>query len=282
MPQIYDGESQSEVQREMAARWKYILRNPEFRRNIRELRALYREDQDQAAPVHNQIIEKWGLKNLPFDILTIPYISDHPPYKNAFYETICPQATIKYPIEAHVLSQGQSQTCRAGSDPKYLQITIDLSYPDTQLLYLIAEEISATRPQRRYRDKDDDYLAVYDLAEQGKTLRQIALDVESNISTVKSRLRTACERIYGADRIPSKWRMTLSSFNADRHFSACEKCRNAFGKGADWSEADLCEPARQFLNQDHVAQDASPHRDIEGISDMKVAKDYRTPKTDEE
>lgn len=259
----------SELHQEMSARWRYLLRHPDFRADVRELRKQYKEAAYDAGPAHEQLVEKWNLKELPVDIRTCPYIPDDPPYKNGYYERFSPDAIIKYPVEARDLAEEDSTPSRLPLDiarGQFLQLTVDLSYPDTLLLGLIQEEISTARRQKRHIDKHDTYLKVYDLAEQGKTLSQIAQETHSNLPTVKAQFRTACERIYGAGNIPEKWRLTLSGFNAATHLEECAQCRDALSKGENWSEDQLCPKAAIFFGQDHVAQRELPVQDIESLS----------------
>jgi len=251
MPQPTSDGARAEVRREMSARWKYVLRHPDFRKQVRELRSLYQRDQQEAAPVHKQLIERWKLKALPFDILTIPYIPDEPPYKNAYYETICPQATIRFPVELHDAAEGQSYPHTMPADlqsGKFLQITVDLSYPDALLLSMITDEIRRIRPQRRHRDRDDDYLEVYDRAEKGESFVTMAAALNQSVPTLKSQLRVACRNIYGPGNIPPKWKLKTIGVNEATHVDHCLQCRTAL------TVEDMCAQGQAYVDQDTAGQ----------------------------
>jgi hypothetical protein len=272
MPRRTNGQPKREIQREMSARWKYVLRHPDFRKDLRELRVQYRQDQHAANPIHKQIIEKWKLKDIPFDILTVPYISDHPPYKNAFYETICPQATIRYPVESHDAFEKQLHppAIPPSLQPgQFLQISVDLSYPDTLLLSMIAGDIRSVRPQRRHRDSDDDYLDVYDRAEKGETFVTMAAALSESIPTLKSRLRAACRKIYGPGHIPPKWQLKTIGLDAATHAEYCLQCQNAL------SVEQMCPQGQAYVNQDTAGQADLAHEKVEMISDKITAREFR-------
>ncbi len=257
MPNGTRGEAREVLQQERESRWRYVVRHPEFRRRLRELRALYQNsDPLEVEATHKDFVKKWGLEKIPFDILTREYIPDEIPLKNQFYETFCHAAPLCPPVQ---IDEGPAGfiTPSGVHRGEFATITVDLSYPDNLLVAAIGAELKAFRgdgPRRRHhRDKTDEFLDVYDRAEKGESIATIASALNESPSTVKGRLRAALRKIYSSTELPSKWGLVLASFDAATHFATCSICRAANAK-ENPSPDEYCPQVKRFIDEESAGQ----------------------------
>ena len=277
MPRRKGPEAQAIAAKARESRWRCLLRNPDFRAELNELRRLYREGGGCGGyngAKHRDILEKWELGDIPSQIAfswSRDYlIEDLSSETVELYESLLERVDGDF-IRSAVSADdpwniygfgeyGPSPRTDPGPGPgRFLEIEVDLSYPDDVILSLISEELRKARrthPRSRQRqrfDKTDFYLNVYDLAEKGETFRAIAKSLESHVSTVKSAYLAAYRNIYGVKPKPSKRTLPMDTFDWENlddveHFRTCRDCKKA--KTAD----EMCPPLRLHVTQEHRGQ----------------------------
>jgi len=250
------------------SKWRYLLRYPDFRAELNELRRHYREGGGYSQE-EMDFLDKWELYSIPSEILQ-PYL------RNYLTEDLCLETIERYESFFQLkegdfiggpVSAGDPWDIHDWIDPPFpgsrpgvfLEIMVDLRNPDDVILSLISEELDKARrthprsQQRQRLDKTDFYLKVYDLAEKGETFRAIAKSLESHVSTVKSAYLAAYRNIYGVKPKPSKRTLPMDTFDWENlddveHFRTCRDCKKA--KTAD----EMCPPLRLHVTQEHRGQ----------------------------
>lgn len=191
-----------EIAKTREMRWKFLIRNHQFRADIRELRRAFKDDEEDAGAKRNAMIEKWSLAEMPAGILREHIIPDDIPRKLKYYEEFVFQPPFGYPVEAlaPINSSGR----------KFLNLKVDLSEPSDLVLHLVSEALREYRPvlenrRRRRLDKAEFQLRVFDLYEYDrKDFEEIAVLVQQRTRTIKGRRNTirsayvaAKSKIYG-------------------------------------------------------------------------------------
>ncbi len=295
MPRREGPKAEAAVAKARESRWRYLLRNPEFRAELNELRRHYREVGEnykwghllrdgtilketwEAYDKRNAFREKWELyvpDELLYPYYNIPDISPQTvePFesflerKDGDFIGSAVSAVDPWDVYGWGEYGGPPRTDPGPGPGRFLEIEVDLSYPDDVILSVISEELRKARrthPRSRQRqrfDKTDFYLNVYDLAEKGETFRAIAKSLESHVSTVKSAYLAAYRNIYGVKPKPSKRTLPMDTFDWENlddveHFRTCRDCKKA--KTAD----EMCPPLRLHVTQEHRGQRESTGHD---------------------
>lgn len=272
MPPRKGPEAEAIAAKVRESRWRYLLRYPDFRAELNELRRHYREGGGYSAK-HRDFWEKWELE-IPSQIV-------YPWSRNYLIEDLSSETVELYESLLERVDRDFLGSAVSADDPyniygwgeygppprtdpgpgpgRFLEIEVDLSYPDDVILSLINEELRKARQehtrsrQRQRPDKVDFYLKIYDLAERGDTFGVIAKALKKRVSTVKSAFLTARRNIFGSAAAPTKKSVPLADFNKYRHFDQCSVC-----KAAERFE-EMCPAARLYTLQDHESQ-----RDVTG------------------
>jgi hypothetical protein len=208
MPRRSGEKAEAEVKRARQTRWKYLIRNHQFREEVRELRTAFRQGHQEANNKRTSLISKWNLTQVPDTILQEPIIPDDIPRKLEYYKKFLDCPPFGYPVEA--LSPLNA------SRGRYLNIKVDLTEPVDLILHFISETLREYRPGsvgKRRLDKADRQLEVFDLYEfEGKDFEEIARELQYRTRTIKGRRNTirsayvaAKRKIYGSpDAIPDE------------------------------------------------------------------------------
>jgi len=270
MPRREGPKAEAAAAKAMESRWRYLLRNPEFRADLNERRR--HSGLGLSAPAidekGSEFLFKWDLLGLPSNILK-PDFPNLGPKTIKYYEPYF-QFPIRNPVSAIDLFDAYPDrivcTCDVedlGSPPPgvLLEILVDLRNPRDLLMSLIEQELrkAQKRPRprkRRHLDKVDSYLKVYDLAERGETFRAIAKTLKRPISTVKSAYLTAYKNIYGVSakrtkKTLSKDTFDWKTFDSKEHYKTCHTCQKAT------ISDEMCPPLRLHVTQEHRGQRAS-------------------------
>lgn len=245
MPKRAGEEARQEIARARQIRWRYLIRNNQFRAEVRELRKAFRDDHEDADSKRQTIIEKWNLAEFPQDILRESVIPDEIPRKLAYYETFLDRPPIGYPVETIL---------PLNSSPRhFLNMKVDLTEPVDLVLYLIVEALREHRPKpkgRRRTDKAEFQLAVFDLQQLGMKFDEIAETLGKRTSTLKG----------SANSVRSAWLTAYKNVHGQRPISpiqeevklhdceACAVCRVAQRPG------DLCALAKRYAELDQQSQ----------------------------
>ncbi len=263
MPRRKGPEAENEALKDREVRWKYLLRHPEFRAGLNELRRHYREGGGYSQK-EMDFLDKWELYSIPGEILQ-PYL------RNSLTEDLCLETIERYEsffqrrdgdfIGCPVLA-GDPWDIHDWIDPPFpgsrpgvfLEIRVDLRYPLDLLVTLIEQEIrtarqKSTRPrQRRRLDKLEPYLKVYDLAEKGESYGAIAKALKRRVSTVKSAYLAASRNIFGTAKMPRKRALPLASFDPNAHVQRCPTCQRA------QKFEEMCAQSRLYAGQETKGQ----------------------------
>jgi hypothetical protein len=244
MPRRKGPKASSWAEKERFARWRYLIRHPDFRAELRAVSRLYDESSEEFSQQYEALLHKWDLQYIPGEMLALlPHLGqDSLEYFLGFLESYGAKIPpYRRPVES--------------DDPlesPFLQLTVDLRYPIDLLVSLVEEEVRfwlTERSRRRRRpDKVEFYLRVYDLAEQGQTFGAIAKALKRRVSTVKSAFLAARRIIFGSAPATSKRQLPLVSFDAGNHCQQCSVCRTA------QRFEDMCPQAQYYANQDYASQ----------------------------
>jgi len=280
MPRKKGPEAEADAAKARESRWRYLLRNPEFRAELNELR---RHSHEASFNYKRQpkFMAKWDLygfhskvlnpkKGLPdlapesveayepfFQIATRAPVTAYDAYE-AFQEDVAYQEALALSdISPEDLTVYVDQLGPPGPGV-CLEIIADLRYPRDLLMSLIEQKLREAkkrpRPQQRRRlDKLDFYLKAYDLSEKGETFKAIAKSLKRPVSTVKSAYVAAYKQIYGVKIKHSKKTLPRDTFDwenldPEEHFKTCRACQKA--KTAD----EMCPPLRLHVTQEHRGQ----------------------------
>lgn len=224
MPRRIGAQAASEVKRAREIRWQYLIRNHEFRAEVRELRKAFREDHEDADNKRTALIEKWNLTQVPDGILREPIIPDDIPRKLEYYEKFLDRPPFGYPVEA--LSPLNE------SPGRYLNIKVDLTEPIDLILYLVSETLREYRRGsvgKRRIDKADFQLKVFDLYEYGKKdFEEIARELQYRTRTIKGRRNTVRSAYVAAKRKVYEVSVEQSEETQNSHdYENCKICRKA-------------------------------------------------------
>ncbi len=271
MPRRKGSEAENEALKNREVRWRYLLRHPEFRAGLNELRRHYRDGGGYSQKEKN-FGDKWELYSIPGEILQ-PY------HRNYLTEDLCLEAIERYEsffqhndrdFIGCPVSAGDPWDIHDWIDPPFpgsrpgvfLEIMVDLRYPLDLLVTLIEQEIRTalhkrTRPrQRRRLDKVETYLKVYDLAEKGESYGAIAKALKRRVSTVKSAYLAASRNIFGSAKMPRKRALPLASLDPDTHVQRCPTCQRA------QNFEEMCAQARLYTGQETKGQRALTGLDV--------------------
>ncbi len=245
MPRKGKDKAVSEVEAAQLVTWRYLVRNPDFQSDMRNLRKSMIDGPAGLSEFMSEcesVADKWGLLRIPpsaiiywpGEDLNRDEVRDTEHYGSEFGMSYAPVASIEL------------------REDRFLHLRVDLEQPADVLLPLFQEELrqqTEKRSRRRRRlDKADFYLEVYDRAKDGATFVEIASELDRKPSTVKSAYITAAHNIFGPARAPTKDRLPLAYFDLTAHVRGCTTCRNA--KKAE----EMCREVRLYVSQDHVAQ----------------------------
>lgn len=236
----------SQTANRQKARWRYLLRNPDFQTDIDHLCELFKKEAlVERINRREEVADKWGLVRIPGEIIIywpgVPLEPEDYPALEQYWSQF--EVSVDYsPVASTELR-----------DDRFLFFRVDLNHPTADLLPLIAQELRQvvnTRTRSRTRtDKIDFHLQVFDMASTGKTFSEIAHALRRRSSTVKSAYQFAGRRIFGpgAD-IPSKDALILAAFDLATHNQNCDVCKSVE------DPKDFCETAQLYMNQDQVPQ----------------------------
>lgn len=236
-------EATLQAQRAQEARWRYLLRNPNFRKDLRDLSRLQGDLQhtENFFKLSEEIQDRWGLLWIPGEAIRRSFYLESP--EDSFdLERFGAEWGVAYsPVAVTELRKN-----------RFLFLRADLQHPVEDLLPLIEKELrEATqgRHQRRRRlDTVDFYLRVFDLAVNGDTFSQIAKKLKRRPSTIKSAYLAASRNIFGPAEKPRKKTLPLVDFDPSTHMERCPTCQEA------QAPEEFCSPARLYACQDTKAQ----------------------------
>lgn len=269
------------------ARWRYLLRNPEFRADINDLRRLSQahdsESLAQRVLKERKLLTQWKLFYIP-QAIRLPKAPGVTPLPELTTETVPDyEKLFEPPFDLSpigpLVSSGWGETGEEDSwrdlADGLLRFTVDLNYPDELILSLIQVELRSQRecraltsehrpkPYRRLRvDKADFQLTAYDLAKGGETFGAIAKALEIRPSTAKSAYAVAARNIFFPAKAPSKREVVLSDFDPHTHMQKCTVCRAA------QRAEDFCPPVRRWVGLDERGQ-----REITGLDTVRDVPD---------
>ncbi len=222
------------------ARWRYLLRNPDFQKGMDALNGALKGNGLQFDKERERIADKWGLLRIPGE--AIIYWPGGRPHPDDF-------ESLEYYGSGDLVSYSPVAATELREN-RFLFLRVDLNHPADVLLPLIEEELRhQVRPQRRHRlDKIDFHLQVFDLAVEDLPFSEIAKKVHSNVSTVKAAYLTAGNKIFSDTKRPKKKQLSLAYFDPESHQRNCAICKSA--KKRD----QMCPDARRYYDQDRVPQ----------------------------
>lgn len=294
MPRREGPKAEAAAAKARESRWRYLLRNREFRAELNELRRHYIDVGEkykwglllpdgtilketwEAYDKRNAFREKWELyvpDELLYPYYNIPDISPQTvePFesflerKDGDFIGSAVSAVDPWDVYGWGEYGGPPRTDPGPGPGLFLEITVDLRYPRDLLMSLIELELRKAqdrpRPQQRRRlDKVDFYLKAYDLSEKGETFKAIAKSLKRPVSTVKSAYVAAYKQIYGVKIKHSKKTLPRDTFDwenldPEEHFKTCRACQKA--KTAD----EMCPPLRLYVTQEHGGQRESTGHD---------------------
>jgi len=241
MPRKKAREAEAEEQKATNARLRYLLRNPDFRKDYNDLRRMVQQvstnedgaisfEQDDSAAI-KKFLSKWGLEYISYSVLVG---LEHPELTAdtvLYFEKLFAVDTARslwYPVVG---------SCFEGLG--VLAIRVNLEHPIDLLLARIEDQLrlsvktynqrrKQTAPRTRQRLKEVDfYLQVYDLAEKGETFSAIADVVRKRPSTVKSAFLAASVNIFGPQVAVPKNLLPMTNFDPKEHCQKCSRCRKA-------------------------------------------------------
>ncbi len=246
MPRKGKDKAVSEVEAAQLVTWRYLVRNPDFQSDMRNLRKSMIDGPAGLSEFMSEcesVADKWGLRRIPLSAIVYwpgeglnrDEVRNAEHYGSEFAVSYSPVASTEL------------------RDDRYLFLRVDLEQPGDVLLALIQEELrqqTEKRSRRRRRlDKVDFYLEVFDRAKDGATFLEIAAELNRRPSTVKSAYLGAANRIFGPPPAPKKARLPLAYFDPSTHSaSSCATCQNAE------TAEEMCREVRLYVSQDHVAQ----------------------------
>ena len=245
MPRKGKDKAVSEVEVAQLVTWRYLVRNPNFQSDMRNLRQSMIDGPAGLSEFMSEcesVADKWGLLRIPpsaivywpGEDLNRDEVRDTEHYGSEFAVSYSPVASTEL------------------RDDRFLFLRVDLEQPGDVLLPLFQEELrqqTEKRLRRRRRlDKVNFCLEVFDRAKDGATFLEIAAELNRRPSTVKSAYITAAHNIFGPARAPTKDRLPLAYFDLTAHVRGCTTCGNA--KTAE----EMCREARLYVRQDYKAQ----------------------------
>lgn len=247
MPRGIEAASLSEQQR--YARWRFLLRHPEFRAALNGLRGVSEHHIDRC---RDEWLERWGVNPVSIDtampLLTLASV----PYYEAFGQRYG-EALLRAPVRALFGKDEDDNRWNNTPDEHLLFLEIDLTLPADQLVALAEQEIKAAcaergNRQRRRRDKIDGQLAVFDRRVHGEPFRAIARHLGRRVSTVKSTFAVAWRNVFGPNAPPSTRRGAVKAGLGDpsTHRESCPECQ----------ATGLCDIARRYVASNHTSQRA--------------------------
>jgi len=273
MPRMQPTEASSKLRKRELDQWLYLIRNPEFQRDLRELKRQFREGQPVAPPKSKgltalaqapdfvrgpldkikDLCRKWSVRRLPFDAVLHPDIPDLsretvPQYENFIEDGIFPSPVLVFADAPppHRIAKGK------------LNFVVDnSSTPVEVLLALIESHLRNSRkiheggPIRKHLSKGRIYRQVFDRFEAGESYSAISIDLGIPKSTVQSAYLKAKLLVGGSAPVPKWWQKVKkgphrrrandpASFNIDKHLAKCLICKNAEG----WDQH--CEPFKSW------------------------------------
>ena len=257
------------------ARWRYVLRIPEFRHAFANLSRGRYWPSPKVRERRRAFWNDWGFSDSGIELWHyMQFIRTKPVEEQINFLDGLSYLVYSFPV-------WKTSETKGGN---ILVLEIDLNHPKDVLVILAAKEIGdaieayrGEATERRRLDRASDYLQVYDLAVKGETFRAIAKHLGSRESTVKSALLAAKRDIGRVKRsylqrtgqtaaaptdhpsFPSKKDLPHSEIDPQKHMRQCSKCRKAK------CFEDMCREARGFVSQDRVAQREIPGRDTSRI-----------------
>ncbi len=237
------------ITREMWAKWRILLRRPEFQRDLRKYMRHYREGGKYDRKI-DELLTSWGVAwTSSFEIFHDPRVPELSQETIILYESFFGESPLYEPVSAFDAYDGpydgwvrpDSATDRG----QQLLILVDLSYPPSRLMPRIEEELKAAIKsrsktqrhdylpadrKRRRHDKLGSQLEVYDLYVNGNPTWKISRMLGRSLGTVRSALATAIKLIRG-ERPPTgkAWEK--------KHKSECGRCGRAKDLDKGCSEA---------------------------------------------
>lgn len=255
MPRKRSAEAEAEAQKAQEARWRHLVRNPDFLRGLENLDHLRRKRPSRTArelarrqAEWRRVADKWGLESIPPGVVS--WVRWHRSASELERYGIDPLASY-LPVEPLWLE-----------DDRFFLLRLDLQHPVDTLLPLIEKELRKALKEfsdrgllerrRRRLDKLDFQLRVFDLAKSGQTFKAIARKLGRLPSTVKSAYLIARQNIFGQTAGPSKKVLPLVGFDPARHVANCRACQRA------QTDKEICPEALLYANQDQRGRRERP------------------------
>ncbi len=232
------------------ARWRYAIRHPDFRREIRDVGSLRQEEAGTLGVdwqgSYEALRTKWRFGEIPlgaFDAMVAPDPGDEVRLLEGFTKDVR-----AYPVMVGELNPGQ----------RVVRLVVDLDNPPDLLVSLTERELRGlireyreNPNQRRRFDKLDFYLDVFDRVERGETFPLVAHALRRSPSSVKSAFVAARRNVFGLLRdeeslLPSGKEIRLATFDKDTHMQRCGVCKAAT------TFDQLCPAARNYAGQDEA------------------------------
>lgn len=233
------------------ARWRYAIRHPALRREMREVGNLRQPDAKAQGGVgwqgsYEALRAKWRFGEIPRDAFDVMVSSD-PGDEVRLLEGFTKDVRAD-PVMIGELIPGQ----------RVVRLVVDLDNPLDLLLSLTEQELRdlvreyrETPNRRRRADKLAFFLDVFDRVERSETFPEIARALKRSPSSVKSAFVAARRNIFGLLRdeesvLPSIKRIRLSNFDLDTHMKRCRVCLAAA------TLEEMCPVAQGCARQDEV------------------------------
>jgi hypothetical protein len=259
MPRRGASQASESTRKAKDSRWRYLLRNPEFRGElaaVSRLAALADHSQRRVRLFDERfeaLLKKWGFSYLNLELLLMYHqLRRHPVHEIVTTLDSAGDYVLSFPVSAD----------ERGDDDFLLRLQVDLRHPLDVLMAHVEEELQdaiGDRPrQRRRLDKVDFYLDVFDRAVRGESFKSIARTQGRGVSTVKTAFLAAKRNIFGSAAGPSKKGLPLVNFDTDAHHRYCSVCKkaNTFN--------EMCTQARTYFLQDHKGQ-----RELTGFDSVR-------------
>ncbi len=252
MPRRRGSEANVEAKRAKDVRWRFAIRNPEFRKELEIVAHLLRGDREKYFERFDGLLKKWGFQYIGGEILlSLPYLHSESSQDIKFLEAYS-HVVLSFPVFR-----------RDTDNERIVQLEIDLRHPLNLLVSLVEEELSEaieelqTGPRGRRRlDKVDFNLKVYDLAEKGESYGAIDKALKRRVSTVKSAHLAASRNIFGSAKMPRKKALPFARFDSSTHVQRCPTCQRA------QKFEELCAQARLYAGQETKGQREPTGHDV--------------------
>jgi len=284
MPRRTRSNAEEVIRANRNARWRYLLRNRDFQRDVNLIRAGLLDRSYEGQRQAERIAKRWSARGIyvptvawssAFSWQQVPVLS---PRTIPLYEPLLDNDSWALTEAFSAYDPGNpEEDTYVGRPGQFREFSVSLDAPLDVIMALIEQDLREAKahrgevPRRWRAEKADFYLTVFDEAVEGKSFRDIAATLHKPVSTVKTAFLVACEHISAtsvshtmsvaesfanahaapeslqpgsARTFPSKSRLPVVSMDSDTHMETCRACRRAN------SAEELCSQARAYINQD--------------------------------